>query len=219
MTVTPKDATNTAGNTAPAPESAGRYGAGEASPGFPGPGAADTPDVADAPRKRGAPKGNSNNMRHGLRAAKLPRDRRHVEHSTLAFRRALEAATASKHGSVSVQHAAYISSAVRHETTAQLAEAWLRVTPDLTVTEKLDIRSRIDAATARRDRAVERLGLDDGGASSPFDGMYGHHDHGIPDLAARLRSGDEQELPDAQEHSGSDRDASDAATARGGDAG
>lgn len=129
----------------------------------------------DRHSKGGAPRGNANAQRHGLRSAKLPKGCRHVGNATAAYRRSLEAECKRVHGRVTVVNAGHINSAVRHETTAMLLESWLRKSEGLTLAEQRAIRGEIDSATELRDRAVARLNLDSVKAGgSVVDDLYGH---------------------------------------------
>ena len=108
----------------------------------------------------GAPKGNRNALRHGLRAGKLPKDCRYLENRINEVRRNLEDAVTQCHGSLSIEAAAYIQTALRWETHAALAQRYL--TKDgakLTPSDKLHFSREIANASANRDRAIAMLEL------------------------------------------------------------
>lgn len=86
----------------------------------------------------GAPLGNANGLRHGLRSSgsvidvriglgSMPAKLKRVERAVNSFRRMIEAAAVAAHGNIGVYHAALIQSACRHETHALLASRWLRL--------------------------------------------------------------------------------------------
>src|SRR5262245_43036196 len=112
----------------------------------------------------GAPKGNSNgagNLRHGLRAGKLPRKLQYVEHRINAFRRHLEDEVTKSKGNVSITDAAAVNSACKWERHGLLAQHWLRHEAEkLSAGERLKFSEAIAKASDQRDRNIRLLGLD-----------------------------------------------------------
>lgn len=129
--------------------------------------------------KRGAPTGNSNRrthglttLRHGLKLGKLGKDCRYLENRINEIRRNLEAAVAQCHGSVSIEHAAYIQTSLRWEMHSALAQRYL--TKDgakLSPTDKLYFSKEIANASANRDRAISMLELGEG-KTSVIEALY-----------------------------------------------
>jgi hypothetical protein len=116
----------------------------------------------------GAPANNVNGLTSGvksqavlnLRLGQLPDIR--VGRDAHAFHRALTAQTLEKHGELRPGHELAINSATRHELVCRLAVRWLRLHADeLSPTEKLHFVSTMAKHSDLRDKAVERLGLDE----------------------------------------------------------
>lgn len=115
-----------------------------------------TPDDLKPPRGR-----QVSHQRHGLRGAALPKGCGHIRKSVDTFRRATEAAILDQHGEISLYHASLVNSAYRHERTAALCERWVRVEQEnLDPSQRLAYLKLISDATDRRDKCLERLGLD-----------------------------------------------------------
>lgn len=145
-------------------------------------------------RSGGAPKGNTNRMRHGLTAAKLPKGCQYIENRVGQFRKQLEAEIVECHGEITILSAALIQSACRHETRAKLLGRWLREGEDevrtstskqgsngsgtqltaevtrttLTITERSGLLRDISAASDSRDKCVERLSLKQSSNNDPW---------------------------------------------------
>lgn len=112
-------------------------------------------------RLGGAPAGNRNALRHGLRAGKLPRRCQYVEHRVNDLRRGLEDAVVALRGGVGIVEAANINTAAKWERHGLLAQHWLRhEAENLTVTERLRFSEAIAKASAARDQAIKMLNLD-----------------------------------------------------------
>lgn len=113
---------------------------------------------------RGAPPGNCNghgNIRHGLKAGKLPKDARYIEHQMNALRRNLETAVFEVKGEVNLLDAACIQTAIKWERHGALALRWLRVEGQkLKPIERLQFSREIARASTERDKALASLGLD-----------------------------------------------------------
>lgn len=118
--------------------------------------------------RSGPPLGNTNNLRHGLTSANLPKRLRYVYHRMCALRRTLEAAVIATKGQVSLGDAALIQTACRWERAAQLHEARYRREPD----KYTDSPDKAAKASESRDHAVERLRLDRDGRDSVLDALY-----------------------------------------------
>ena len=77
------------------------------------------------PGRSGPPKGNSNNLRHGLKAGKLPKDAKYIETRLNIFRRNLEDAVMAVKNEITLHDAAAIQTCIRWERHAALAQRWL----------------------------------------------------------------------------------------------
>ncbi|MDX1968992.1 MAG: hypothetical protein SFV23_17585 [Planctomycetaceae bacterium] len=119
---------------------------------------------ASTPTRCGAPAGNRNARKHGLRGRKLSREERYIANSTTAFQRETESAVIERFGEVDLYRAAVIQSAVRHETRAQLIGRWLRVAEEqgekLTLIDRANLLKQLSDASDARDKCLERIGLD-----------------------------------------------------------
>src|SRR5688500_13985998 len=113
--------------------------------------------MKNTPKQRnpGAPPGNRNALRHGLKAGQLPKDAKYIEVRLNVVRRNLEDAVVRTHGNVSEEHACYVQTAIRWERHAALAQRWLtKADKDLSPSEKLQFSREIAQASANRDRAI-----------------------------------------------------------------
>ena len=115
----------------------------------------------------GAPAGNTNSLRHGLRTrrklsiGKLPKGCSWINTLVSALRRELEALTMEVHRALDFKSQLYIQSACRHEQAALLAQRWLRLQAEtMTHSERLTYLQAIAKESDLRDRAVDRLRLD-----------------------------------------------------------
>jgi hypothetical protein len=114
-----------------------------------------------ATKKGGAPRGNRNSLRHGLRAAGLPKGFAWLERELRTLRKALERAVVEKHGEVDVLAAASISTAIRGEQAARLIGRWLAKECDsMTASDRLNYTREIVKASESRDRAIRSLDLE-----------------------------------------------------------
>lgn len=132
-------------------------------------------------KKPGAPRGNTNamshglnaNLRHGLKAGKLPKDCRYIENQLYGLRRKLEAAVVAAKGDVSLPDAACIQTAIKWERHGALALRWLRLEEaNLKPTERLAFSREIARASTERDRALQALGLDRDAKDNIIDALY-----------------------------------------------
>lgn len=119
--------------------------------------------------RSGAPKDNRNNMRHGLKAGKLPADAQYIEHQMNALRRQLEDAVIATKGEVSLTDAAHVQTAIKWERHGALALRWLRVDGEnLKPVERLTFSREIARASAERDKAIAAMDLGDKTAGKPW---------------------------------------------------
>ena len=118
----------------------------------------------------GAPRGNSNAFRHGMRGSNLPHGCEYIAKAIRYFRRQLEQAVFEVRGEVTLLDAASINTAFRYERLAQLAQRWLAVnSEEMSYTEKLACAREAARASAERDKAIAMLKLDERQQSSdPF---------------------------------------------------
>jgi hypothetical protein len=86
--------------------------------------------------------------------------RGHVVVSLRGTRDWLETVTIQRYGEISLLHAAYINTAVRNERTAQLSQLYLKENPDLPLADRLNLLRGIGAASEARDRAIEKLKIE-----------------------------------------------------------
>jgi hypothetical protein len=110
--------------------------------------------------RSGPPKGNTNAIRHGLVAGKLPRDCQHIEIKINALRRTLEDAVMAAKGAIGIVDAAIIQSCCKWERHGALALRWLTKSADeLKPVERLQFSREIARASTERDRSLAALGL------------------------------------------------------------
>lgn len=111
--------------------------------------------------RSGAPKGNRNGLRHGMKAGKLPADCQYIEIRMNKFRRELEDAVINVKSEIGLIDAANIQTAMKWERHGALALRWLRTQVDkLKPTEQLQFSREIAKASTERDKAIALLGLD-----------------------------------------------------------
>jgi hypothetical protein len=100
-------------------------------------------------------------MRHGLQAAKLPKNCQYIEIRLNRFRRQLEDALMASKGEVSMSDAAIINTALKWERHGALASRWLRLEGnELKPADKLSFSREIAKASTERDKALSALDLD-----------------------------------------------------------
>jgi hypothetical protein len=113
----------------------------------------------------GAPKGNGNARRHGLRGRNLLPEEKYIENAARAFQHSTEDAVIVRFGEVGLYHAAVIQSAVRHEIRAKLIGRWLNVAKEqgekLSLLDQANLLKQLSDASDSRDRCLEKLGLND----------------------------------------------------------
>lgn len=133
-------------------------------------------------RKPGGQPGNSNNMRHGLRAGSLPGGARYIERDIRQFRKQVESAVLAQRGEIGVYQAALIQSSCRHEQRARLIHRWLHQAQEksssttalrngnssaskttstgLSILDRVQLLRELSNASDSRDKCLERLKLD-----------------------------------------------------------
>jgi hypothetical protein len=123
--------------------------------------------------KGGAPKGNRNSIRHGLRASSLPPGCSYLDGQLRSLRKGLRREIKRQHGDISLVHEASLQSALRHETRALLAARWLRIGGDeLPLEQRLSLLAAISTATDARDRCLKLLRLDRDGTRDILATLY-----------------------------------------------
>ncbi len=116
----------------------------------------------------GAPEGNANAIRHGLRASSLPDGCAYIEGQVKTFRRYVRDLLVDRHGECSVYQEAVLQSAIRHEQRALLASRWLRIEPDLDLNQRLALTDAVAKASDNRDKCLQKLGLDTATTNDPW---------------------------------------------------
>ena len=112
-------------------------------------------------RKGGAQPENTNSVRHGFYAGKLPGHLEYIEKRVNKQRRELEALVIARKGDVSVMDAAAINSVLKWERHGVLANHWLREQDaTLSAADKLKFSEAVAKASDNRDRALAKLKLD-----------------------------------------------------------
>ena len=112
------------------------------------------------PGRSGPPLGNANNLRHGLKAGKLPPGCQYIEIRMNLFRRELESAVIAVKGEISLVDAANIQTAMKWERHGALALRWLTKEADkLKPVERLTFSREVARASTERDKALSALAL------------------------------------------------------------
>lgn len=123
--------------------------------------------------KGGPPANNTNAMRHGLLAGKLPKGCSYIANRTLALRREVERSVISIKGEVTLLDASSIQSAIRWERHAMLCQRWLtKAIDELTPEQRLSFSREVARASTERDRCLRALNLDVG-SDSVLRTLYG----------------------------------------------
>jgi hypothetical protein len=118
-----------------------------------------------------APVGNLNSIRHGLTSGRLPKGCKHIVRYVATLRRELESAVVQAHGEIDLTSAAYISSAVRWERHALLAQRWL-CEGELDADQRLNHSREIARASTERDRCIKALNIGKDARANVFDDVY-----------------------------------------------
>lgn len=123
--------------------------------------------------RSGPPKGNRNNLRHGLTAGKLPAGCQYIENQLNGFRRRLEDIVLEVKGDISLTDAAAIQTALKWERHGALALRWLtKEEENLSMSDRLQFSREIARASTERDKALASLRLDRHGKDSLLDALY-----------------------------------------------
>lgn len=134
------------------------------------------------PGRSGPPKGAQNNLRHGLRAGRLPKSARYIEYQANRFRRELEAAVLAVKGEVTLVDAATIQTALKWERHGALALRWLRTEGEsLKPLDRLHFSREIARASTERDKAMACLKIDGDAQSEVIDALYSRPDESMKD--------------------------------------
>ena len=115
----------------------------------------------------GAPTGNQNATKHGLRVcrkgltlSRLPRGCLGLSKRAELFRRHVEDAVFQQHGEIDTYRASLIHSATTWVTHGLLAARWLRLEPDLTISERIELSKQVALSAEKRSACLKLLGLD-----------------------------------------------------------
>jgi hypothetical protein len=120
-----------------------------------------------------APSCNTNAMKHGLMAGKLPPGCSYIRTAVGKLQAALQAATLQVHGELDVYRLALIHSAMRWERHALLAQKWLRDNAGtMNAADRLAYSRDVARASSERDRCLKLLGLDRSKQDAWIDALY-----------------------------------------------
>jgi hypothetical protein len=129
--------------------------------------AADKPDThqSDAQttetRRPGAPAGNTNALKNGLRSGKFPPGTEYLSKEITRFKGLCVTAIAEIHGEVGFQQLALLQTAIEHYSHGLRVRRWLRVGwDDLTADQVLAYSREIGRAFDARDKVLKQLGID-----------------------------------------------------------
>lgn len=135
----------------------------------------------------GAPLGNTNAFKHGLKAERafatglLPAKCRWIVNRVTLLRKRLESAVYARYGELTLKAALLIQSACRHEQAALLAQRAMRVDGDrMSMSERLSYLTSVGNESDKRDKAMEKLNLDPAETGSILDELYGPRGADIP---------------------------------------
>jgi hypothetical protein len=121
------------------------------------------PDESTRKHRGGAPKGNSNSMKHGLRSARLPAGSGYIAREANLFQKAVEAAILDSFGSIDILRAALVQTSVQWLMHAMKLRRLLRLkADDLTIDQMVNFAERACRALAERDRCLVKIGLEKG---------------------------------------------------------
>lgn len=135
--------------------------------------------------KGGAPRGNVNAQRHGMRGGTLPKGCRYIEHRVNTLRREVEAAILEAKGEIGIVDAAAVNSILKWERHGLLAAHWLRHEAEkLSAGDRLRFSEAVAKASDNRDRNIRVLGLDRTTKDRIIDALYR-----TPLLSAAVDSG------------------------------
>jgi len=133
------------------------------------------------PRKRfcgvkgrsGAPRGNGNALRHGMKGGKLPEGCQYIENRVNSLRRQVETALLAAKREIGIVDAAAVNSILKWERHGLLAAHWLRhEAAKLSAGDRLKFSEAIAKASDSRDKAIRSLGLDRDTRDNVLDALY-----------------------------------------------
>lgn len=132
-----------------------------------------TPKGENGRKRTGAPKGNTNAIRHGMRGSKLPAGCKYIENRVNALRRQVEEVLLEVKGEIGIIDAAAVNSILKWERHGLLAAHWLRTQIDvLSASDRLRFSEAIAKASDNRDKAIRSLGLDRDRTEDELDALY-----------------------------------------------
>ena len=121
----------------------------------------------------GAPLGNANGFRHGMRGSNLPKGCGGILRATHHFRRQLEDAVLQARQEITLLDSAFINTAYRAERHAQLAQRWLAKEADtMTPADRLAYSRETVRASAERDKAIAALDLPKRPSADPWGTLH-----------------------------------------------
>jgi hypothetical protein len=130
-------------------------------------------DFQGKPGRSGAPIGNRNNLRHGLRTTTLPKGCESVENDQFRARTMLENAVMRVKGKVDEQDAGYILLAVDGIRRSKLSGKWLRDSHDkLSPADRERYSEGVSKGLERFIKFVEKLKLDRDTSDRIVDALY-----------------------------------------------
>lgn len=114
-----------------------------------------------AGNRRGAPIANTNSVRHGLKANRLPARLAWADRRVNAFRKVVENAVIAAKHEVTLVDAATINTLIRFEKHAVLCGHWLSKEIDnLSNADRIAFSREVANASAQRDKCLRQLGID-----------------------------------------------------------
>jgi hypothetical protein len=117
-------------------------------------------DDAGTSGKVGAPVGNENALRHGLRSQRLGRKLEYIARQTIIFRRHVETAVLSARGEIGVFDAAVVQTSCEWLCYALKVKRLLRLNDDtLNSDQKVAYGKEVARAMSERDKALKMLGI------------------------------------------------------------
>jgi hypothetical protein len=112
-------------------------------------------------RRRGAPSGNTNALKTGLRSGKFPPGTEYLIKEITRFKHLCSAAIAEIHGELGFQQVALLQTACEHYSHGLRVRRWLRVGwDDLTADQVIAYSREIGQAFDKRDKVLKQLGID-----------------------------------------------------------
>lgn len=136
------------------------------------------PDPKDLPKRKLQPltrkKPPSRLIRHGLTTGNLPAGCKYIEIRVASFRNNLEQAVLESKGEISITDASCINTALKWERHGLLANRWLRISAEkMNPSDVIRFSKEVAEASDKRDKAIQRLGLDKNKALQVIEALYG----------------------------------------------